>query len=131
DSQRAGQPTGLSAKWSRVLERTGEGGEACPAEAPACARWGDLKSNLSGETDPLALLAGVNTALNAQSYHSDNGLWGAGDYWATPAEFLGRGGDCEDYAIAKYFLLRELGVPAETMRIAVVEDVLQQLMHAV
>ena len=40
------------------------------------------------------------------------------DYWATPIEFMGTGaGDCEDYAIAKYFSLINLGIPEDKLRI--------------
>ena len=37
-------------------------------------------------------------------------------HWQTLGEFLARGGDCEDFALAKYFLLREFGIPAPDMR---------------
>ena len=53
------------------------------------------------------------------------------DYWAIPMEFLKKSGDCEDYAIVKYFSLKELGVPAEDMRIVVVRDTVRNLAHAV
>ena len=44
--------------------------------------------------------------------------WGKADYWATPVEFIGtQGGDCEDFALAKYFTLKALGVAPETMRL--------------
>jgi predicted transglutaminase-like cysteine proteinase len=39
------------------------------------------------------------------------------DRWLTPTEFVRRGGDCEDYAIAKYLLLKSLGVSSSSMRI--------------
>ena len=40
------------------------------------------------------------------------------DYWATPVESLRKGeADCEDYAIAKYFTLRQLGVADDKLRI--------------
>lgn len=42
-----------------------------------------------------------------------------------------RGGDCEDYAIAKYLSLRSLGWPPERLRIVVVQDRLRDLVHAV
>ena len=44
------------------------------------------------------------------------------DYWATPKEFLIQGhGDCEDYAITKYFTLLEIGIPKEKLYFAVVD----------
>ncbi len=42
--------------------------------------------------------------------------------WRSLLEFLEKGGDCEDYATAKYFLLRALDVPAYDLRIVVAWD---------
>ncbi|PMR74889.1 transglutaminase-like cysteine peptidase [Billgrantia endophytica] len=43
--------------------------------------------------------------------------WGQEDFWATPLETMGQGqGDCEDYSIAKYVTLKELGVPGDRLR---------------
>jgi predicted transglutaminase-like cysteine proteinase len=39
--------------------------------------------------------------------------------WQTLLGFLRRGGDCEDYAVAKYFVLRAVGVPARDLRVVV------------
>lgn len=48
----------------------------------------------------------------------DINIWGKSDYWATPLESIGRNtGDCEDYSIAKYLFLRELGVPNDKLRL--------------
>ncbi|MCX7143504.1 MAG: transglutaminase-like cysteine peptidase, partial [Proteobacteria bacterium] len=53
---------------------------------------------------------------------SDKAHWKQDDYWATPAESIAsNGGDCEDYAIAKYYMLKELGVPLERLRITYVK----------
>jgi predicted transglutaminase-like cysteine proteinase len=51
--------------------------------------------------------------------------------WATLVEFLERGGDCEDYATAKYFLLRELGFKPGDMRVVVSYDRSVREHHAV
>jgi len=51
--------------------------------------------------------------------------------WSTVAEFVARGGDCEDYATTKYFLLRQLGLPAERLRVVVVFDRKSRGHHAV
>lgn len=46
------------------------------------------------------------------------------DYWATPLEMLSIGaGDCEDYSIAKYFTLKELGVDESKLRITYVKAI--------
>ena len=53
------------------------------------------------------------------------------DYWATPDEFTKRGGDCEDYAIAKFLTLRALNVPSTAMRVVVVQDMNLKVGHAI
>ena len=59
--------------------------------------------------------------VNQITYRSDASVWKQKDYWATPFEFMGRGaGDCEDYAIAKYFSLIKLGIPDDKLRITYV-----------
>lgn len=73
--------------------------------------------------DP-ALLARVNDYINRVRFIDDLAHWGAVDYWATPAETVAsNGGDCEDYSIAKYFLLKELGVPISRLRLTYVNAV--------
>jgi predicted transglutaminase-like cysteine proteinase len=53
----------------------------------------------------------VNSFVNRVRFVSDQNAWGVEDYWASPVEFLGRDkGDCEDFVITKYFLLRKSGV---------------------
>ncbi|MDP2099510.1 MAG: transglutaminase-like cysteine peptidase [Methylobacter sp.] len=65
----------------------------------------------------------VNDFFNQRiDFVDDIVLWKVNDYWATPIEFLAQGaGDCEDYAIAKYFTLKALGVPEEKIRITYVK----------
>lgn len=66
----------------------------------------------------------VNKFFNRIPYRRDHDLWKKKDYWATPIEAMGmNGADCEDYSIAKYFTLRELGVPDEKLRIAYVKAI--------
>lgn len=61
----------------------------------------------------------VNRFFNRQlTFTDDRDIWGEEDYWATPLETLGkRHGDCEDYSIAKYISLRQLGVAHERLRL--------------
>ncbi|SBS26066.1 hypothetical protein MAQ5080_00419 [Marinomonas aquimarina] len=67
-------------------------------------------------------LQNVNGFFNMLQFVNDIDHWGKNDYWATPIEFLGSGGgDCEDFTIAKYFALRELGVPDEKLRLVYVK----------
>jgi predicted transglutaminase-like cysteine proteinase len=67
-------------------------------------------------------LVKVNRFFNMFHFIDDIKLWGVNNYWATPVEFIGvNGGDCEDYSIAKYFTLLELGIADEKMRITMVK----------
>ena len=51
--------------------------------------------------------------------------------WSTLIEFLRRGGDCEDYATAKYQLLRLFGIPADELRVVVIYDRAEREHHAI
>lgn len=75
----------------------------------------------------------VNFMVNRLlSYRQDAQLWKTGEYWASPMESLARrAGDCEDYAILKYALLRDLGVKDEEMRVVVLMDKAARQHHAV
>jgi predicted transglutaminase-like cysteine proteinase len=65
-------------------------------------------------------------------YASDMTVWGVEDYWATPMEFVGKGmGDCEDYAIAKYFALLQMGVPMKKLYISYVKSLKYNVAHMV
>jgi predicted transglutaminase-like cysteine proteinase len=58
----------------------------------------------------------VNKFFNQLKYASDMKNWGKKDYWATRLEFLGVGrGDCEDYSVAKFLTLLQLGVPQKKL----------------
>ncbi|WP_424688992.1 transglutaminase-like cysteine peptidase [Halarcobacter ebronensis] len=64
----------------------------------------------------------VNSFYNKILPVNDSTKYSADDYWATPKEFIIEGkGDCEDYAIAKYFTLQEVGIPKEKLFLAVVK----------
>jgi len=59
----------------------------------------------------------VNSWINYIQYKSDRKVYGVSDYWATMYEFIGKGmGDCEDYTIAKYYILKELGVDPKKLK---------------
>lgn len=61
----------------------------------------------------------VNDQVNQIPYLTDEENYGKEDYWTTPNELYDRGrGDCEDYAIAKYFALREAGISSDHLLLA-------------
>jgi predicted transglutaminase-like cysteine proteinase len=80
-----------------------------------------------------ALLDHVNSAVNqSMRYQADASLWGVGDYWADPADIAQKGaGDCEDFALTKFWLLRELGIAEEQMQLVILQNTRRQLFHAV
>ncbi|MBZ0105573.1 MAG: transglutaminase-like cysteine peptidase [Sulfuricella denitrificans] len=65
----------------------------------------------------------VNEFFNRHiRFMDDQQIWSQSDYWATPMETLGKGaGDCEDFTIAKYYTLLNLGVPNEKLRLIYVK----------
>jgi predicted transglutaminase-like cysteine proteinase len=79
------------------------------------------------------LLLEVNLFFNRRMrFLEDPVHWSEPDYWATPAESVASsGGDCEDYTIAKYFLLKELGIPIARMRMTYVKAVRMNQAHMV
>lgn len=73
----------------------------------------------------------VNQYMNKVAFVSDQENYGTSDKWATPMEFLARGGDCEDYAFAKYISLRALGFERDQLRLAIVYDYVMRMPHAI
>lgn len=74
----------------------------------------------------------VNDFFNNTPYHSDQSVWGVSDYWATRLEFIGKDkGDCEDFVIAKYFTLKELGVPSSKMYMTYAKSLKFNVAHMV
>lgn len=60
------------------------------------------------------------------AFDDDYSVWGQSDYWATPLEMIGQGrGDCEDFSIAKYYSLINLGIPINKLRLVYVKAVTQ------
>ncbi|MHC6223300.1 cysteine protease LapG [Pseudomonas sp. X10] len=94
--------------------------------------WQNLMATHKGGND-LERLWAVNQFFNQQlRYTEDIDLWHEVDYWATPIQSLIKGaGDCEDYAIAKYFSLRRMGIPSEKLRITYVKALRQNRAHMV
>lgn len=94
--------------------------------------WQALLERLPALDEP-AQLEAVNRFLNASlRFRDDIEIWRQNDYWATPVEALRKGaGDCEDFAIAKYFTLREAGVASEKLRITYVKALRLNQAHMV
>ena len=125
-------------QWQHVLRQIArerpiyracaEAAETCPTRS-AIAWQAMLRSEVG--RPPFEQIQAVNQFLNQWQYKTDEQNYGQRDYWATPLEFLRRSGDCEDYAIAKYVSLRQLGFDAENLRLVVLRDIVRDLPHAV
>jgi len=115
----------------RLLEVANSRGPHVMAEAQAMLRMIDRASH----QDEVARLTTVNDFFNQRiRYAEDIDVWGVQDYWASPLEALSKGaGDCEDYAIAKYFSLASSGVPVAKLRMVYVRAMLggKSLAHMV
>ena len=83
--------------------------------------WNAALTIFQGDTEQRQLKY-INDYFNRKFlFESDLKVWGPVDYWATPIEALIKGsGDCEDFAIAKYFSLKFVGVPVSKLRITYV-----------
>lgn len=102
---------------------------------PAQARlnnWQQLINRAASLSNDEKLRA-VNQLINSSlSYASDQQTWGQTEYWATPSEALQRGqGDCEDFAIAKYFSLIKMGVADAQLHLMHVKDLRSNSAHMV
>lgn len=122
-------------QWKRVLAKVKQqmmdfskcNGDEC---SPAAKSW---RRGIRGSKNksPMDTLKAVNTFFNKWPYRLDIEVYGQTDYWASPKEFLKLSGDCEDYSIAKYFALQQLGFKARNMRIVVIKDRIRNIGHAV
>jgi predicted transglutaminase-like cysteine proteinase len=132
-------------KWTGVLARFAaeqrRAARSCSAADPSSsalsstsdclpAQWQALVASLAG-LEPRAMLERANAAINRHPYVPSLRNWGESNYWETPFEFLLKSGQCQDYAIAKYLLLRAAGMPADKLRVVVLRDERLGLDHAV
>jgi len=114
--------TGMFSRFDRQLKQQ--------ANIDIVRAWQTDINKMQGQS-MIDMVRGVNKLVNQTRYIVDQRNWGKSDYWATPVEFLKRGGDCEDFAIAKYAALRSLGFPEERLRVAIVQDTVKNIPHAV
>lgn len=114
-------------------ERMREAAHKLGSRAAAAVQELQPMLNAARSLDEPSQLQVVNQFYNRRIAFVDDMLaWGQADHWATPLQTLALGqGDCEDYAIAKYFSLKALGVPGDQMRIVVVDDLNLKVPHAI
>jgi predicted transglutaminase-like cysteine proteinase len=92
--------------------------------------WQNLVQTTEG--DDRTKLERVNRFFNTLQFIDDAIHWHQTDYWATPIEFVAsKGGDCEDFAIAKFFTLLKLGVAEDRLTLTYVKAVRLNQAHMV
>ena len=106
-------------KWSGVLEHLD-----CSIDLSEHSDWSSFVESATADGTTIKNINKTNRFINGLiKYTSDEKLWGENDYWSTPAEVLERRkGDCEDFAILKYYTLKYIGFPPDSMRLAVVKQ---------
>ena len=91
-----------------------------PIEQNRIKKWENLLKGAKPKSD-MEILKKSNQFFNKLNFIADTPLMGSADEWLTPYEFLIKGGgDCEDFAIAKFFTAKSLGVSKDKLRITYV-----------
>ncbi len=103
------------ARMRSAAERLG------PQAVAALGPLQELLQHAAGLDDE-ARLEPINAWFNRRViFRTDDAASGEADHWASPLETLQAGhGDCEDYAIAKYFSLVAVGTPVARLRLVYV-----------
>jgi predicted transglutaminase-like cysteine proteinase len=104
-----------AARLQAAAAAMGSRGERAGAELQ------DIISRVS-RLDDASRLDRINAFFNRRvAFVNDVEAWGETDYWASPLETVVKGaGDCEDYAIAKFFTLLAAGLSQEKLRLVYV-----------
>ena len=135
----AAAPGEISAKWEELQPRIRSDEDTlatcrsnknnCPAAARAFLRIVEQGRKHQGR----ARIAEINRAVNLSiKTMADSVQHGIDDVWSAPlATFAAGAGDCEDYAIVKYVVLRQSGTLSDNLRLVIVRDVRRGLNHAV
>jgi predicted transglutaminase-like cysteine proteinase len=130
---------GIQKKWGSVHKRLSlerailRHCRADTSPCPAPARRFLSVVDRAQKREGWARIAEVNRTINLNITPVDDMTqYGVADLWATPLmAFKSNAGDCEDYAIAKYVALQELGTAPTDLRLVIVRDELSNEEHAV
>ncbi len=127
-----------AAKWAKseaelnrdiaIIESCAETPRECTGEARYAYAL-TAQARLMADAEKVAFInAKVNMAVR---YQSDMIQHGVADLWSSPLATIGAKGDCEDYAIAKYALLKASGLDEARLRLVLVHDGRVREDHAV
>ncbi len=101
-----------------------------PAATAGGSHWSNILDS-AASLNPMDRLRMVNDFANRMPYVEDLENYGLKDFWAEPRTFFRNGGDCEDFALAKYKLLHRIGFHPDRLRIVLVVDKVRRVQHAV
>ncbi|MGB0712335.1 MAG: transglutaminase-like cysteine peptidase [Gammaproteobacteria bacterium] len=135
--QRYERNSKLFPKWESMRERATMDDSKVPACKPniflSCfQKEMDERLPKLRTMSPRKQVDEVHQWINRMQYEKDSATYGARDYWAARHESQEKDkGDCEDYAISKYYVLKKLGFPTSSLRIAAVKDTNLKIGHAI
>src|SRR4051794_11269775 len=112
--------TPLDSRWQRVKHAGLSGAAARYAQSVA-------------PFDEVQRLEAINRYVNRRvRFVDDERQYGRPDVWSTAANTLERGrGDCEDFAIAKFQMLRRAHIADGNLYLVIVKDLVRRADHAV
>lgn len=125
------EDTSAFKKWMVMIDRFEAPLQSSDSTSAGVAEWKKEIASLQG-LSRREQIKRVNDFLNNIDYVDDRTAYGESGYWgATPERFFNGGGDCKDYAIAKYVSLKALGFTDRELRVAVVQDKQKDIAHAI
>ncbi|MFN3482207.1 MAG: transglutaminase-like cysteine peptidase [Rhabdaerophilum calidifontis] len=121
---------GMALRWARD-EAVIAGCAAGSCRHAGAAKWLRIREE-AARRHGIDRIDHVHAALNRSiHYATDFQINGVADYWASPLESVERAGDCEDYVIAKYMMLRSLGTDPADMRLVALFETVSGQYHAI
>jgi len=125
------EDTSAFKKWMVMIDRFSAPLQNGDQTSAGVAEWKREIASLQG-LPRREQIKRVNDFLNNVEYVDDRTAYGEQGYWgASPERFFNGGGDCKDYAIAKYVSLRALGFADRELRVAIVQDKVKEIAHAI
>ncbi len=103
-----------------------------PLKGQHKGQWQALIEITKKSKDSLKTLRNINGFFNGIASRKDEDFYGSTEYWASPQEFMtNRSGDCEDYAITKYYALQYMGWNRDDLWLVFLKDKIRGGGHAV
>jgi len=113
----------LEARFRNWRNRTeGYAEDLVTSKHPSVVQFRHSLAAIPSDLGLIEFIGTVNNVVNAAATYVEDYRSGPGrDQWASPIEFLERGGDCEDFALTKAATLYSLGWPPDSTYLLVGE----------